>query len=115
MLPSTAWLNSTALVSPTKTYSCRSVLSSSDSPGIADPSVDNGVVNGRRSGGRCEDGCRDISAGVTGLLGEDVVGLLTNSSLSKLSLDTKLETKLTCWILHPVMKALQLASQACSA
>jgi hypothetical protein len=41
---------------------------------MTDPSVDNGVVNGRRSGGR-SDGGLDTSAGVVGLLGEYDVGL----------------------------------------
>ena len=35
-----------------------------------DPSADNGVVKGHRSGGRSDDGGRDNSAGVAGLLGE---------------------------------------------
>ena len=41
-LPSTARLNSTARVSPTSTYSRRKRPSSSVSPGMMDPSVDNG-------------------------------------------------------------------------
>ena len=42
--PSTVRLNSTAFVSPTKTYSRRSIPSSSVSPGIMDSSVDSGFA-----------------------------------------------------------------------
>ena len=94
-LPSTAWLNSTALVSPTKTYSCRSVLSSSDSPGMTDPSGDSGVVNGRLSGGRCKDGGLDTSAGDTGLLGVFAVGLWIKTTSARLSSDYRTMGKQT--------------------
>src|ERR1700760_2546006 len=42
--PSTVRLNSTALVSPTRTYSRRSIPSSSVSPGMMDSSVDSGFT-----------------------------------------------------------------------
>jgi|SRR6266850_3961493 len=48
--PSTARLNSTACVSPTRTYSLRSRPSSSVSPGMTEPSVDNGLRVGRDTG-----------------------------------------------------------------
>lgn len=64
-LPSTARLNSTARVSPTRTYSRRSIPSSSVSPGINDPSVESGLLN-RRLSTRLEgsEGLRLRSAGV---------------------------------------------------
>jgi len=42
---------------------------------MTEPSADNGVANGRRSGGRCKDGRLDVPTGVIGVLGEFVVGL----------------------------------------
>jgi hypothetical protein len=44
MLPSIVRLNSTARVSPTRTYSRRRRPSSSVSPGMIDPSVDSGFM-----------------------------------------------------------------------
>jgi hypothetical protein len=64
-LPSTARLNSTACVSPTSTYSLRSKPSSSVSPGIIEPSVDNGLRSGRETGKEGLDVARVIGEGAT--------------------------------------------------
>ena len=57
---------------------------------MTDPSDDSGVVNGRRSGGRCEDGGLDTSAGDTGLLGVYVIGLWINVGSAMCPLDVKI-------------------------